>query len=95
MIQRHVFISGKVQGVGFRASLAYEASRYPGLKGYVRNLTDGRVEAAFQGDSEVVLKLVAWCATGPSTAKVTRLEVIEEGPDATLSGFRELETGKH
>jgi acylphosphatase len=77
-IQRHVFVTGRVQGVGFRFSTAEEAGRYPGLKGFVRNLEDGRVEAVFSGQEKDVLAMVAWCKHGPPSAKVTQLQVIEE-----------------
>ncbi|MBI3535579.1 MAG: acylphosphatase [Deltaproteobacteria bacterium] len=87
MIQRRVVVSGRVQGVGFRAATSLEASRYHKLCGYVRNLPNGAVEAVFAGDENVVLSLVSWCKTGPSAARVTHLEVYEELFDSTLSTF--------
>ncbi len=78
MIRRRVFVSGRVQGVGFRASTEREAGKYAGVRGWVRNLDDGRVEALFQGPQAEVLALVAWCQHGPSPAHVTELRVIEE-----------------
>ena len=86
-IQRRIFVTGRVQGVGFRASTAREAQRHPGLRGFVRNLEDGRVEAVFAGDAEAVLAMVAWCRHGPSFAEVTDLEVREEPVDGRLGAF--------
>jgi acylphosphatase len=74
-----------VQGVGFRESTVREANKYPGLRGFVKNLPDGRVEALFCGDENAVLKIVAWCRKGPATAQVTHLEVIEESRDIVIA----------
>jgi acylphosphatase len=52
-----------------------------GLGGYVRNLVDGRVEAAFEGPAAVVDDLVSWCRTGPPLARVTRVDVNDEVPE--------------
>lgn len=87
MIQRHVFIEGAVQGVGFRRSTELQAARYPRLKGWVRNLDDGRVEAVFSGEERDVLEMVAWATHGPPSARVTRIRVVEEVPDSRLGVF--------
>lgn len=87
MIQRRVFISGDVQGVGFRASTFRQARQHPSVKGYVKNLADGRVEAVFAGEDREVLDLVAWCRRGPPSAKVTEMEVLEENVDFGLQDF--------
>jgi acylphosphatase len=86
-IQRRVFVTGLVQGVGFRASTFRAAAELGPLRGYVRNLPDGRVEAVFLGDETKVFAVVAWCRRGPPAAKVSRLEVIEETPDNSLGEF--------
>ena len=83
-IQRRVFVSGRVQGVGFRAAVVEAATKAPDICGYVKNLSDGRVEAVFSGPMDQVLSLVAWCRQGPPHAQVSRLEVIEESFDPTL-----------
>jgi len=70
----HLFISGKVQGVYFRANTQSEALKL-GLKGFVRNLPDGRVEALFEGEEEAIEKMIAWCHRGPSGARVERVDV--------------------
>jgi acylphosphatase len=73
----HVFVSGQVQGVFYRAECARRA-RDRGLSGFVRNLPDGRVEAAFEGPSDAVDAMVAWCRTGPPMAAVQSVDVAEE-----------------
>jgi len=75
----HVFVSGQVQGVFFRAECASRARR-TGLGGFVRNLPDGRLEAAFEGPARDVDSLVEWCHTGPRWAQVEAVEVVEEAP---------------
>ncbi|NKB18628.1 MAG: acylphosphatase [Pseudanabaena sp. CRU_2_10] len=71
----HVLISGLVQGVGYRFSTASEARRRH-LAGWVRNLSDGRVEAVFEGDRPDVVKMLEWCQHGPvgSVVKDVRAE---------------------
>ena len=78
-------VSGEVQGVFFRKSCALEARRL-GLAGFVRNLPDGDVEAAFEGEEEHVAAMVSWCRTGPDWAEVETLRVEEEHPQGD-SGF--------
>jgi acylphosphatase len=75
----HLFVSGEVQGVFFRAECASRARKL-GLGGLVRNLPDGRVEAVFEGDPAAVDAMVEWCHTGPRWAQVKNVEVIEEEP---------------
>lgn len=89
-IQRRVFVSGQVQGVGFRASTFKQARKHPHVSGFVRNLEDGRVEAVFSGTQEEVLELVAWCKQGPPSAHVTHLEVREEEYFSQNSEFKIL-----
>jgi len=74
MAIRHLVIHGRVQGVGFRASLAWEAQQV-GVTGWVRNRRDGSVEAMIHGDDEAVAGLIDWARTGPSGAQVSRVEV--------------------
>ena len=67
-------VTGRVQGVAFRASTIGFA-RGLGLTGWVRNLTDGSVELEAQGDAAVVQQLLAWCEHGPPAARVTGVRV--------------------
>ena len=84
--QRHVWISGLVQGVFFRQSIR-RLARELGLTGWVRNLPDGRVEAVFRGPSAAVQTMVEWCHEGPPAAAVKRVEVASEAPEAPFPGF--------
>lgn len=86
-------ISGRVQGVGFRQSTRAQARDYLSLRGWVKNLPDGRVEAVFQGEDTEVLAMIEWCQMGPRLAAVTHLEVIEEPVQEQFSGF-EIKNGK-
>ncbi len=69
---RHFWISGRVQGVGFRATTATEAWHL-GVRGYARNLPDGRVEVLACGDTEQLDALADWLATGPLSAYVDEI----------------------
>lgn len=79
-------VHGQVQGVFFRDSCARRA-RAEGVAGWVRNRSDGRVEAWFEGDPQAVENLVAWCRQGPAHASVTGVDVAEDSP-AGLESFR-------
>ena len=81
----HVWVSGTVQGVFFRASTAEEANRL-GVSGWVRNLPDGRVEAVFEGTESSVDAAVEWCRRGPERAAVTAV-VVEREPVENLETF--------
>jgi acylphosphatase len=70
----HVYVSGRVQGVFFRAETASLASRLQ-LTGWIRNLPDGRVEALFEGEREIVERAVEFCRGGPPGAYVRDLDV--------------------
>ena len=88
MSRRHVVVTGRVQGVWFRDSMRREAERL-GLAGWVRNLPDGNVEAAFEGPAEAVERLTDWCYHGPPGAHVTSVVPRDEPPEG-LAGFRIL-----
>jgi acylphosphatase len=81
-----VIVRGRVQGVGFRWSTV-ERARSRGVSGYVRNLPDGAVEAAFEGEPDTVDALVAWCRRGPGGARVDDVTVELETPKGEV-GFR-------
>lgn len=74
-----MLVRGRVQGVFFRASCAEEARRR-GVAGFVRNLPDGAVEAAFEGPVDDVEVMVAWCRTGPPLARVQRVDTEVQDP---------------
>lgn len=80
----HVMVAGRVQGVFFRASTR-DMARAFGLRGWVRNLPDGGVEAVFEGEREQVEVAVAWCRTGPPAARVGHCDVIWEEPRGEAS----------
>jgi len=82
----HVYVSGRVQGVTYRASTR-ETARERGVDGWVRNLDDGRVEAVFEGDPDDVEAMVEWCHEGPARAQVDAVEATRE-PPAGDSGFQ-------
>ena len=86
---KHLTISGRVQGVGYRASMIDEARRL-GISGWVRNRRDGTVEAVVDGDATAVAAIVAWARRGPRGAGVTDVAVGEA--DGTFSGFDWLPT---
>jgi acylphosphatase len=67
-------VSGRVQGVSYRASTAHKA-RQLGLVGWVRNLANGDVELEAEGES--IDELIAWCKQGPPAARVDRVTVEE------------------
>ena len=70
----NVIISGHVQGVWFRASTKQKANEL-GLTGWVRNTNDGAVEAVFEGEEEIVDKMINWCRHGPPMAKVEDIKL--------------------
>jgi len=82
----HVHVSGRVQGVFFRATTRDEAQEN-GVDGWVKNLDDGRVEAVFEGDPEAVDAMVDFCYEGSDMASVSTVEVEEEEPEG-LDGFK-------
>ena len=86
MIRYRVLISGRVQGVFYRGTCQDVAREYD-VRGWVRNLPDGRVEAVFEGPAEDVHRLVEWSRQGPRDAVVEDVRVQAEPPEG-LSGFQ-------
>jgi acylphosphatase len=76
----HVYVSGRVQGVFYRATTK-ETAREHGVDGWVKNLDDGRVEAVFEGDPKAVDAMVEFCHEGSDMAEVNDVEVTEEEPE--------------
>lgn len=91
ILKRRVLItvSGRVQGVFFRAATRREAERL-GLTGWVRNLPDGAVELTAEGEAGAVDRLIRWCQSGPTLARVDRCRVEEGAPTAEYSAFTVL-----
>jgi acylphosphatase len=81
----HVFVTGRVQGVFYRATTR-ERARERGVDGWIRNLDDGRVEAVFEGPEDAVAGMVEWCHGGSSRARVDDVES-EYGEPEGLEGF--------
>ncbi len=73
-VRAHVFVCGRVQGVFFRQETKQQAQRL-GVKGWVRNLPDGRVEAVFEGEESAVKAITEYSHHGPASAKVDKVEV--------------------
>lgn len=82
----YLVVSGRVQGVSFRAYTERTASSL-GLTGYVRNLPTGQVEIVAEGPAEAVEKLIRWANTGPSFARVERVEVEHQPSTGEFSDF--------
>ena len=85
MIARQLKIRGRVQGVGFRYAMRHEAMRL-GVSGWVRNRSDGSVEAVAQGEGDAIEALIAWARQGPPAARVSEVE-ITAAEDPPYSGF--------
>ena len=86
IIAKHVMIEGRVQGVGYRAWTAGNASKR-GLAGWVRNRMDGSVEAVFQGSKEAVEAMIESCWSGPLVSKVTQVRVSDYPVDSAHTAF--------
>lgn len=92
MARAHLFIRGKVQGVFFRQSMKEVATRN-GVRGWVRNRSDGRtVEAVLEGPRDAVLKVIEWARVGPPGARVEDVEVTWEEYKGEFQDFRILPT---
>jgi acylphosphatase len=91
MVCRRYLISGRVQGVFYRSSTRKQAAAL-GLRGWVRNLADGRVECLACGEMQTVEELEKWLEIGPDYAKVTNIEVITESPVELAEIFEILPT---
>lgn len=81
-----VLITGRVQGVFFRA-YTRDAARRAGVTGWVRNLADGRVEALFEGDADKVEQIIEWCRKGSPLARVEHVEVLDEAYRGEFENF--------
>jgi len=82
----HLIITGRVQGVLFRANTKTQAEKI-GAKGWVRNLEEDKVETVAEGTEEQIKDFVAYCSKGPEEARVDEIEVKEEEYKCEFKGF--------
>jgi len=85
-VRAQVLVGGRVQGVFFRSETQDEARRN-NVTGWVQNLPDGRVEAAFEGEKANVDRLIEFCRRGPPEARVTNIEVSWEETTGEFKNF--------
>ncbi len=85
-IRAHIFVLGRVQGVGFREGVRKKAQKL-GIFGWAKNLPDGRVEAVIEGEKEGVEKIIEWSKRGPFLAKVNGLEISWEEHKGEFNDF--------
>lgn len=83
IVRKRLRITGRVQGVAFRASTVTTA-RALGLSGWVANRADGSVEAVAEGDDAAVAAFVRWCQHGPPAARVDHIEMTDEAVQGAL-----------
>ena len=86
-IRAHLFISGRVQGVWYRGSTKQQADDL-GLTGWVRNCESGEVEVVVEGADVAINKLISWCRTGPTLARVTDVRIDFEDYSGEFVEFR-------
>jgi acylphosphatase len=89
IVARRIFVSGRVQGVGFRWFMQDAAAR-EGVHGWVRNLPDGRVEAFVEGEAEAVTRVERAVRSGPRGARIETVYVVTEDPTGSYAGFQVL-----
>lgn len=87
VVRAHIWVKGRVQGVGFRAHVEYHARRVGGLTGWVRNVGDDRVEAVGEGDHAKVEQLIQIMQNGPRGSRVDESKVEWENPTGEFDRF--------
>ena len=85
-VEAHVIVTGKVQGVFFRAETQRIAEQHH-VRGWVRNCPNRSVEALFQGDGSSVQQVIAWCRKGPARSVVTDVSVTFQEPEKVFDRF--------
>ena len=85
-VRAHIVIDGRVQGVCFRLDTRRAALKRD-IKGWVRNLPDGRVEAMFEGDKDDVKSMLTWCEAGPPLARVSEVSLTWEPYTGEFDAF--------
>ena len=79
ILRAHILVEGRVQGVFYRSFTQKQAVKLQ-LNGWVKNLSDGRVEAVFEGPKDLVEEAIKACRRGPSSAIITNIDIIWETP---------------
>ena len=92
-MKKHIVISGKVQGVGFRYWL-YKAAIQRNIDGWVRNKISGEVEALLVGNDVEINKLIKLCEKGPPSSKVTKVKVQSYQKEYLKKSFDIINNGK-
>ncbi|MFI5171693.1 MAG: acylphosphatase [Chitinophagales bacterium] len=87
MVHKRIRVSGKVQGVFYRASAKRKADELD-LIGWVKNDDDGTISIYVAGEEEIVNEFIEWCKTGPPMAEVSKVDV-EEAEEEKLNGFEQ------
>ena len=82
----HIVVSGRVQGVGYRAS-ACDKAKSLGITGWVRNLPEGTVEILAEGDEPSIAAFINWCRNGPRWARIDDVQVSDEVSKEDSSGY--------
>jgi len=82
----HVVISGRVQGVWFRASTRDKAQQL-GLTGWIKNTSEGNVEAVFEGEEKLINEMLDWCRHGPPLSEVKNVEIKKRRPSNDFDDF--------
>lgn len=85
-VRAHLIISGRVQGVAFRY-YAQDIAQSLGVKGWIRNCWDGKVEIVVEGEEEEVEKLINWCYRGPGSAIVEKVNIEREKYKGEFNSF--------
>jgi acylphosphatase len=83
----HIYVSGRVQRVFFRANISKKALSF-GLKGFVRNTFDNKVEAVFEGDKNKIKEIVAWAKIGPRLSSVDKVDVLWQKHQGEFKDFK-------
>ena len=86
-VRVHVIISGKVQGVFFRAE-TLKAATYYNITGWVQNKKDGTVEAVFEGKEQDIVLILEWCKTGSPHSKVKNIDINWDTYQGKFSDFK-------
>jgi acylphosphatase len=90
-IRAHIYIGGRVQGVFFRVQTRSEAIKRS-VTGWIRNKSDGKVEAVFEGEEKNVQRIIDFCRKGPPNADVTKIDIQWEEFTGKFSEFKILKT---